>query len=239
MAKAGQAAPFPNATFYGLELKIGLGSQPTAQIEIGQLQVVVNGTYRTTVVAYPSVNLVLQSTGAGGSQVVSQTFGNPFEKYAFASGGDATNLIVNGVLSSTLGFAFNVVNTNNKVAKVFAAWMKVTVWWTFPGGPVGALWGRAFLSVLVTFLFSTGVPTTTASTAPITTAAIDTTPYGLIIGVSVGGAVLAAGLVVLIVYLARRAAVAQPSIRLDAPVGIWFLVVVLLIPHQMTEYKTF
>jgi ABC-type Mn2+/Zn2+ transport system permease subunit len=50
----------------------------------------------------------------------------------------------------------------------------------------------------------------------------DNTPYGLIIGVSIGGAVLVAGLVVLIVYLARRAAVAQPSVRLDAPVRIVF-----------------
>jgi hypothetical protein len=52
----------------------------------------------------------------------------------------------------------------------------------------------------------------------VTTPASDNTPYGLIIGVSIGGALLVAGLVILIVYLARRAAVAQPSVRLDAPV---------------------
>ncbi len=55
-------------------------------------------------------------------------------------------------------------------------------------------------------------PTTTPAVPP------DTTPYGLIIGVSIGGAVVLAGVVILIVYLARRAAVAQPTIRLDAPV---------------------
>jgi hypothetical protein len=70
-----------------------------------------------------------------------QPFGNALEKFAFASGGDATNSFKNGVLSPTLGFAFNVVNrdSHDPNADIFAYYMSLQVYWTFPGGPSGEL----------------------------------------------------------------------------------------------------
>ena len=52
----------------------------------------------------------------------------------------------------------------------------------------------------------------------------DKSQVGIIVGAVIGGLIVAAGVTVLIIFLVRRAAAAQPSVRLDAP---------------LTNYQTF
>lgn len=62
-------------------------------------------------------------------------------------------------------------------------------------------------------------PTSATTTAGPTPTPEPGPPIGAIVGGVIGGVVVLAGLIVLIVFLARRAAVAQPEIRLDAPMN--------------------
>ncbi len=116
-----------------MDVRLGSATSETVLIETNQFQVVVNRTYKTTLTAFPSAGVLITVGGNGAFQTLG--FGNALEKFSFQGGGDATNSWVNGVLSPTLGFAFNAVNTATNKKKVFAYSMKLTVYWTFPGGP--------------------------------------------------------------------------------------------------------
>jgi hypothetical protein len=115
-----------------MQVEVGIGGkQDSLRIETNQFRVVTNGTYQNTIVAFPSSDVVFTTPGKQ-----KQFFGTALEKFAFTSGGDATNSLVNGVLSPTLGFALNVVD-KAKDCDAWVYYMKLTVFWTFPGGPTG------------------------------------------------------------------------------------------------------
>ncbi len=98
---------------------------------------------------------------------------------------------------SKFGFAISLTNpdtSTDREASIYAVVMRII--WLAPG--------------------QTGSPG--FSVPPLSTP-VDTFPFGIVFGSIIGGTIVVFGLVVLIIYLARRAAIAQPAIVLDAPLA--------------------
>lgn len=84
------------------------------------------------------------------------------------------------------GFALSYRNMDDRTGDGYVYFFKLSVYWTYPGAP--------------TTTTQTTTPVTFTTEATTTTPAIvDTTPYGVIIGATIGGVILLAGVIALIV----------------------------------------
>ena len=113
--------------------------------------------------------------------------------------------------NSEFGFAVFVKCSSAGLSpkRVDFAAAEIRVWWTSAGETTSS-------TMMTTTTTSGGAGGNTPNSGTTTASASDS-KVGLIVGATIGGLVGAAALALLIIFLARRAAVAQPAIRLDAP----------------------
>jgi hypothetical protein len=210
----GFTAPWLNATIRGVKFTVRLENKDL-KLEAGSIRILLpNGTMASPSVPHPFQTYTFPDLGGA-----TETYNIPnganenFDKWDLAGVGELAQNIP-WFSDVNFGFAFYLAGPTNggrkRRGKVYA--ISMNVYWTPPGE-------------------STTAPTTTSGGGGSNTGGSQTTtsgtgsgaprndgvPVGAVVGAAIGGIILVAVAVLLIVYLVRRSKMSQPSIKLDAP----------------------
>jgi hypothetical protein len=214
----GFTAPWLNATIRGVKFTVRLENKDL-KLESGSIRILLpNGTMANPTVPHPFLTYTFPDlNGATETYDIPNGANENFDKWDLAGVGELAQNIP-WFSNVDFGFAFYLAGPTNggrkRKPKVYA--ISMNVYWTPPGQTTTAPTTTSGAGSNTGGSNTGGVQTTTSGTgsgAPRN----DGVPVGAVVGAAIGGIILVAVAVLLIVYLVRRAKMSQPSIRLDAP----------------------